>query len=224
MRHLLQPRVLKAAGIAASISTLACYPRLLLWSHRPGPVWYLEATIFICCLVLWGFVFAWHEPYTHRPVINFELELTPLLVATLAGIGTAAAYHLWLDPPLRSKFPEEYPPDLRHWLAAVPFMLAFNQLFLIFAPFDWLMRLTRNRWVATGLTGLWLAVLLVLKLHSLAATMATPLLAMMLAGRVVTGFLVVWLYLRGGVLLVCWWALLLESRFLVDFIWFKGQC
>ncbi len=217
MRHLLQPRVLKAAVIAASISALAGYPRVALWLHRPAPVWYLEATIFICCLVLWGFVFAWHEPYTHRPVFSFKLELTPLLVATLAGLGTALAFHLWLDPPLRSLFPEEYPPDLRHWLAAVPFMLAFNQLFLIFAPFDWLLRLTKNRWVATSLTGLWLAVLLVIKLHSLAPTMAAPLLVVMLAGRVVTGFLVVWLYLRGGVWLVCWWTWLLESRHLLDF-------
>jgi hypothetical protein len=218
MRHLLQPRVLKGASLAAAVSALACYPRLVLWLHRPAPLWYLEATIFICCILLWGFVFAWHEPYTHRPVFHLKLDLAPLIIATLTGFGTAAAFHLWLDPSLRSKFPEEYPPDLTHWLAALPFILGFNQLFLIFAPFDWLMRLAKNRWVATTLTALWGAILLALKMHSQSATMAPPLLALMLAGRVVSGFLVVWCYLQGGVGLVCWWALLLESRHLLDFM------
>lgn len=218
MRHLLQPRVLNQASIAAAISALACYPRLLLWLHRPGPIWYSEAIIFICCIILWGFVFAWHEPYTHRPVFIFKLGLTPLLVATLTGLGIAMAFHLWLDPPLRTRFPEEYPPDLLHWLAAVPFTLAFNQLFLIFAPFDWLMRLVKNRWVAASLTALWVTALLVMKIHSLSTPIAAPLLALMLAGRVASGFLVVWLYWRGGVFLVCWWALLQESRHLLDFI------
>lgn len=218
MRHLLQPRVLNQAAMAASVSALACYPRLLLWLHRPGPIWYLEATIFVCCIMLWGFVFAWHELYTHRPVFIFKLDLMPLLVATLTGLGTAVAFHLWLDPPLRAQFPEEYPHDLRHWLAAIPFVLAFNQLFLIFAPFDWLMRLAGNRWVAASLTGLWVTVLLLLKIHKLSAAIDTPLLAVLLAGRAVAGFLIVWLYCRGGVLLVCWWALLLESRHLLDFL------
>lgn len=218
MRHLLQPRVLRQASLAALISALASYPRLALWRHRPAPLWYLEATLFICCILLWGFVFAWHEPHTGQPVFRFKLDPMPLLVATVTALGAALVFHLWLDPPLRSKFPEEYPPDLAHWLAAVPFILAFNQLFLIFAPFDWLMRLGKNRMVAACLTSLLGAVLLLMKIHSLSASIAPPLLAVLLAGRVATGLLVVWFYLRGGVILVCWWALLLESRHLLDFI------
>lgn len=218
MRHLLQPRVLNVASLAAAVSTLACYPRLRLWQHRPAPLWYLEATLFICCILLWSFVFAWHERYTQRPVFRWNRDPLPLLVATLTGLGTAVAFHLWLDPALRVKFPEEYPPDLAHWLAAVPFILAFNQLFLVFAPFDWLMRLSKNRWVATTLTSLLGVLLLLLKIHTLSATLAPPWLAVMLAGRVVAGFLVVWFYLRGGVLLVGWWALLLESRHVLDFV------
>ena len=217
MRHLLQPRVLKVASLAAAASTLACYPRLALWLHRPAPLWYLEATIFICCILLWGFVFAWHEPYTHRPALLWKLDPLPLGVATLTGLGTAAAFHLWLDPSLRSKFPEEYPPDLTHWLATVPFILGFNQLFLIFAPFDWLMRLSKNPTLATTLTGLLGAGLLLMKIHTLSATLEPSLLAVLLAGRLVAGFLVVWFYVRGGVWLVCWWALLLEGRHLLDF-------
>jgi hypothetical protein len=218
MRHLLQPRVLNAASLAAAVSALACYPRLVLWLHRPAPLWYLEATIFLCCILLWGFVFAWHEPYTHRPVFRLTLEPLSLIIATLTGLGSAAAFHLWLDPSLRSKFPEQYPPDLTHWLAALPFILGFNQLFLVFAPFDWLMRLVKKRWVATTLTALWGAILLALKLHGQSATLAPALMAVLLAGRVVSGFLVVWCYLQGGVGLVCWWAFLLESRHLLDFV------
>lgn len=217
MRHLLQPQVLKAASIAAAISALACYPRLSLWLHRPAPVWYLEATIFICCIMLWGFVFAWHTPYTNRPVFVFKLEILPFIVATLAGIGTAIVFHLWLDPSLRVKFPEEYPQDLRHWLASVPFSLALGQLFLVFAPFDWLMRLAKNRWVAMTLTAFFAASVQAMKIHSLTAPISPVIVTTLLAARFVGGFLAAAFYLRGGVFLVWWWALLLVCRHLPDF-------
>lgn len=217
MRHLLQPRVLRTAAMAAALSALACYPRLTLWLQRPAPLWYLEATVFLCCIVLWGFVFAWHEPYTGRPVFIFPPARTPFCVATLAGATLALASHCWVDPALRSKFPEEYPPDWAHWLATMLFILAFNQLFVVFAPVDWLMRLTRNRWVTAGLTGLLAAALLLLKTHKLAVSLPPPLLIAMLLGRVASGALVVWLYLQGGVGLVSWWTLLQESRLLLDF-------
>jgi len=216
MRHLLQPRVLKTAAIAAAISMLACYPRLSLWLTRPGPIWYLEATIFLCSIMLWGFVFAWHEPYTGRPVFIFKPDLVPLAVATLAGLAASLAFHFWVDPTLRTKLPEEYPPDLLHWLAALPFILAFNQLFVLFAPFDWLMRLIRNRWMAAALTGLLAAAVLLFKIQKLTVAVPPSLLTALLLGRILSGFLVVWFYLRGGVPLVCWWTLLLESRHLLD--------
>jgi hypothetical protein len=216
MRHLLQPRVLNQASIAGLLSALACYPRLSLWLARPGPIWYLEATILVCCIMLWGFVFAWHTPYTNRPVFVLNWELAPFIAATLTGIGSAAIYHLWVDPSLRPKLPEEYPPDLQHWLAAVPFVLALNQLLLIFAPFDWLIRLFKNRWVAASLTALFGACVMMMKIHSLTTPVAPLLLAALLAARIVAVFLAVLFYLRGGVLLVWWWTLLFESRHLLD--------
>ncbi len=218
MRHLLQPCVLGTASAAALVSALACYPRLTLWVQRPGPLWYLEATIFICCIMLWGFVFAWHEPYTHRPVFVRHLELVPLVAATVAGLAVGAVFHWWIDPSLRAKFPEEYPPDLAHWLAAIPFVLAFNQLFLVFAPFDWLMRLTKSRWLAAGIIGLWRAILLLLNMHRLQVSISPSLLTVLLAGRMTAGFFVVWLYWRGGVFLVGWWVFLLECRHLPDLL------
>jgi hypothetical protein len=118
---------------------------------------------------------------------------------------------------LRTKLPEEYPVDLRHWLAMVLFYLAFNQLFLTFAPFAWLMRLFRHRWLATSLTAVFGAGVLALKIHSLASPVPPMLLTALLAGKIVIGFLVVSFYLRGGLLLVWWWTLILEARHLFEF-------
>ncbi len=216
MRLLLQPRVLNVAGMAALGSALACYPRLSLWLHRPAPIWYLETAIFVCSIVLWSFVFAWHAPYTGRPVLVFKVESRPFLLATLTGIIAAMGYHRWLDPLLATVLPEEYPADVKHWLAAVPFALALNQLFMTFAPCDWLLRLLKNRRLAIGLTALFGAGVLALKLDALRMPLPPLLLAALLAGRVVFGLLAVSFYLRGGVMLVWWWTFLFEARHLLD--------
>jgi hypothetical protein len=136
MRHLAQPRVLKLASIASLVTALACYPRLSLWLNRSAPIWYLEAVIFFCGIILWGFVFAWHTQYTHRPVFILKLEYAPFITVTLAGIAVATAFHLFLDPVLRLKMPADFPADLKQWLAMALFSVAFNQLFFIIAPFD----------------------------------------------------------------------------------------
>ena len=216
MRHLLQPRVLHLAVSAALASTLACYPRLSLWLDRSEPVWYLEGTIFLCGIVLWGFVFAWHTQYTHRPVFILKPEAGPFIAATVIAVIAAAVFDLLLDPLLRSKIPQDYPADLEHWFAFVLFSLAINQLFLLFAPFDWLMRLFKNRWVATNLTVLFGALLLVLRIQSLPTPLPPPLFAAVLTGKIVMGFLAVSFYLRGGVLLVWWWIFLFETRHLLN--------
>ena len=214
MRHLFQPRVLKWASIAAFASAVACYPRLVFWTSRSAPLWYLEAMIFLCGIVLWGFVFAWHEPYAHRPVFILKQETKPFIAVTMIGVIAAVVFHLWLDPPLRSKIPEEYPADLNHWFAYLLFALAFNQLFLLLAPFDWSLRLFKNRWVAASLTAVFGACVLALKIQALSTPVSPLLLAALLIGRVVTGFLAAWFYLRGGAILIWWWTLLFQSRHL----------
>jgi len=215
MRHLLQPRVLNLAAIAALASALACYPRLSLWLGRPAPIWYLEATIFISGIMLWGFVFAWHAQYTNRPVFILKMEIKPFVAVTLAGIITAAVYHLWLDSSLRSKLPEDYPADPKHWFAMVLFSLAFSQLFLTFAPFAWLMRLFKSRRLAAILTALFGVGVLALKMQSHPTPVPPLLLTSLLAGKFVMGSLAIVFYLRGGVILVWWWTLLLEARHLL---------
>ena len=216
MRHLAQPRVLKLAGIAALATALACYPRLSLWLNRSFPIWYLEAIIFFCGIVLWGFVFAWHTQYTHRPVFTLKIEPRLFITVTLVGIVAAAAFHLFLDPSLRLKMPEEYPADLRQWLAMVLFSLAFNQLFLLFAPFAWLMRLFQNRRVAPCLTVLFGAFVLAIKIRSAPTPIPSSAVCGAPGRRIVMGFLAVSFYLRGGVLLSWWWTLLIEARHLLD--------
>ena len=216
VRHLLQPRILNLAVIAALASAVACYPRLALWLNRSAPVWYLEGAIFLCGIVLWGFVFAWHTQYTHRPVFVLKLEPRLFVGVTAAAIIAAAVFDLAIDPSLRSKVPEDYPFDLVHWFAFVLFSLALNQLFLLFAPFAWLMRLFKRRWVATNLTVLFGVVLLAMRIHSFPTPLPPLLAAALLTGKIVTGFLAVSFYLRGGVLLVWWWTFLFEARHLLN--------
>jgi hypothetical protein len=216
MRHLAQPRVLKLAGIAALATTLACYPRLSFWLNRAFPIWYLEAILFCCAIILWGFVFAWHTQYAHRPVFTLKIEPRLFAIVTAAGIVVATMLHLFLDPALRLKMPDDYPANPKQWLVMLLFSLAFNQLFFIFAPFAWLVRLFHNRRVATCLTVLLSTIVMAIKIRSTPASFPPPLFTALLAGRVVMGFLAVSFYLRGGVLLSWWWTLLIEARHLVD--------
>ena len=216
MHSFLQPRTLKLAGIAALATVFACYPRLSLWSNHPAPVWYLETLVFFGGIILWGFVFAWHTPYTSRPVFPRKLESGPFILATLTGILIAIVFHLFLDPSLRPKMPEDYPADLKQWIAMTLFSLAFSQMFLVFAPFAWLIRLFQDQRVATGLTVLFGVVLLMIKTGSSPTPIPYPLFAALLAVRIVVGFLTVSFYLRGGVPLAWWWGLLLEARHLLD--------
>ena len=216
MHHLTQARTLKLAGRAALATALACCPRLLFWSGRAAPVWYLASVIFFCSIVLWGFVFAWHAAYTGRPVFTFHLDPRRFVTVTLAGLGLAVALHLFLDPALRLKLPEEYPADPKQWAALVLFTLAFNQLFLIFAPFAWLVRLIKNQWAAVMLTVLFSTAVVALKIRSAPDPLTPSWFAALLSTRIVMGFLAVWFYLRGGLLLSWWWTFLIEARHLFD--------
>jgi uncharacterized membrane protein len=214
MRSLAQPEVLKSAGAAALISSLACFPRLWLWPNRRYDLWYLEASMFLGGIVLWAFVFAWHTKYTQRPVFTLKPGLEPFLLATLSGVGAAILLHLWLDPSLRLRTPEDYPGTIEQWIALALFSLAFNQLFLVFAPFAWAMRLFQNAAMAAILTVLFGVFVMLIKNHASPNPMSAALLLGLLVVRLTVGALSVYFYLRGGVILVWWWGLLLQSRHL----------
>lgn len=216
MRSLAQPDVLKSAATAALLSALACYPRFFLWLKRPYALWYLEAVLFLCGIVLWAFVFGWHTKYTGRPVFTWKVGVAPFVSATLAGVAIALLFHARLDPALRLRTPEDYPCTPGQWLALTLFSMAFTQLYLVFAAFAWFVRLFQNLSAATVLTVLFGLFVLVIKAHASPTPMPTPLLVALLAARVGLGALTVYFYLRGGVLLAWWWGLLLQSRHLWD--------
>ena len=217
MRRLAQPQVVTAAAVAAAVSALLSLPRMLLWENQSFSLWYLEATILCCGFVLWAFVFAWHTEYTHRPV--FTLKIKPALVAaaTIAGILIGVALHFWSDPLIRPAAPKDFPPDVKHWAAATVFSLAFMQLFLLYAPFDWAIRLFRNEKVALGITVAFGILILLLRNNSLPAELSGGLLTALIISKIAGVFFGVWFYLRGGIFLVCWLDLLLESRHLLTF-------
>jgi hypothetical protein len=217
MRRLAQPDVMKAAAMASAISALLCLPRMLLWAKRPFPVWYVEATLFLGGFVLWAFVFAWHTEYTRRPVFTFKIKSTTFAAATLVGILAAIGLHFFLDRALRLTTPDDYPVNVKQWIAMSLFSLAFTQLLLVFAPFAWLMRLFRNERVAMFSTIAFGVMVLMLKTNSSPTPLPASLFAALLVLRILPGFFAIWFYLRGGILLVSWIGLLIEARHLFDF-------
>lgn len=213
MRDLGKPEVLKSATLAAVAMALVCYPRLATATNLHYTTWYLESLLFLGGIVLWAFVFAWHTKYSGTPVFTLNIGLWPLVLATVSGV-LAAVLLLRGDPTLRARTPADYPTNFQQWVAMTLFSLAFTQLFLVFAPFAWLMRLFRRKetaWLMTVLFGLFV---LGVKNRAPAAPMPPMLFLGLLIFRIVAGFLSVYFFLRGGVLLVWWWTLLLQSRHL----------
>jgi hypothetical protein len=219
MRSLGRPEVLRSAIIAGLGSALVCWPRIVTAPHQRYPAWYLEAVVLLGSILLWGFVFAWHTQYTQRPVFTLKVALAPLALATLTGLAAALFWHFALDPWLRVKVPEDYPTTMAQWLAMTLFSLGLKQLFVVFAPFVWLIRLFGKKEPAFILTVMFgLAVVVVREYRSPSALVAEPFFLGLLAVRGAVEALSVYLYLRGGVLLVWWWDLLLQSRHLLNWV------
>ncbi len=218
MRRLIQPGVAQSAAIAGLVTALLCYPRFALWTHRTHPVWYLEAAVFCASFVLWAFVFAWHTPLTGRLVFTLRINRRDWVLATVAAVLIGFVLHQFLDASLRRTTPEDYPLNLAQWMAATLFTLALNQLFLVFAPFAWLMRLCRRQAIAVVLTALFGVAVLLLKAHLSPQPFPAALLVALVGVRISLGLLMVGFYLRGGVLLASWCALLVQSRHLLRLV------
>lgn len=214
MRRLAQSKVMTAAAVAAACSALLCLPRMVLWATRPFALWYFEATIFLGGFVLWAFVFAWHTEYTRRPVFTWKIKPSLFTAATLAGVLCAIVLHFVFDPAMRPIMPLEYPVDLEGWLAAGLFGMAFTDLFLIFEPYAWLVRLIRNERIAAALTVTFSVAVWLMKFHASPHTIPTLLFCELFAMRMAQSIFGVWFYMRGGVLLVWWIGFLIEARHL----------
>jgi len=217
MRLLGRPEVLRSAIIAGLCSALVCWPRIATAPHLRYPVCYLEALVLLGSIVLWGFVFAWHTHYTQRPVFTLKVAAWPFTLATSTGVAIALFWYFALDPWLRIKVPEDYPTTMEQWLAMTLFSLGLKQLFVVFAPFAWLMRLLERKEPAFILTVVFgIAVILIREYRSPSPMLAEPFFLGLLALRGAAEALLVYLYLRGGVLLVWWWDFLLQSRHLLN--------
>ena len=94
------------------------------------------------------------------------------------------------------------------------FSVAFAQLFLVFAPFAWAIRLLRRPAAAAIFTVLFGVFVLLLKNQRSSAPLPGTLLLELMAVRLVVGALSVYFYLRGGMALVWWFMLLIQSRML----------
>jgi hypothetical protein len=160
-------------------------------------------------------VFAWHTKYTQRRVVAFQMELTPFVLATLAGIVAAVILHLALDPSLRLKTPEDYPARLDQWIAMTLFSLALTQLFLVFAPFAWSLRVFQSRPVAILFTVLFGVFVMMLKTRTSLTPLPSSLFWALILARIVVGGLSLYFYWRGGLMLASWWVLLLQARHLL---------
>jgi hypothetical protein len=218
MRSLGKPEVLQAALVAGLVTALACWPRVAIASHQHYSVWYFwyaEAVALLGSIVLWGFVFAWHTQYSQRPVFTLRIGSGAFALATLTGLAGALLWHWGFDPLLRAKVPEDFPTTAGEWLATVLFSLGLRQLFLVFAPFAWLLRLFRKPQPAFVLTVVFgVAVMVVRNNHSPSPLPWDSFLVGLLVAQSAAEVLSLYLYLRGGVLLVWWWALLFQSHLL----------
>jgi len=206
---------------AAAISSLLCLPRLWLWPTRKYPLWYLEALLFLGGTVLWAFVFAWHTQYTGRPVFRLKMEAAIMALATAAGIAAAVVLAVLLDPAFRMAAPEDYPKSFSQWLAMTLFSLAFTQVFLVIAPFAWLMRLFRNQTIATVLTAVFGVCVAFVREHSSPLPLPGELLTKLLVFRAISSLVSLYFYFRGGAIIAWWFVFLTLSRHLVEF-WSHG--
>jgi hypothetical protein len=91
-------------------------------------------------------------------------------------------------------------------------------LLLLFAPFAWLVRLLQSRWLAAALTVLFGVFVLSMRAAHSGRNFPPPLFSALLIGRIFSGALAVYFYLRGGALVSSWLGLLIEARHLPDLL------
>lgn len=204
-----------SATTAALATCVACYPRLVQWQVRPHALWFLVAVLLVSTWVLWGFVFAWHTRYTSRPVIAKRFELSPFISALVLGLGLGAVLHFGFDSAIKSRMPEEFPESLGQWVSMTLFVLAFQQLFLLFAPVALFSRLLGGR-IAVILTVFFGGLIILIKAEPLINSTPWYLGSGFLLVRMLAGLFSIYFYLRGGIVLAYWWVLVVQSREILD--------
>lgn len=215
MRDVLRPGALKNAGLAATATAFACYSRLALWGDRPERLGVLLTLLFTAAFVFWAAVFAWHSKYSGRKILSLEWEPVLWSCVIVCGLAGSAILYFFVDPTLRPLAPELYPDSARGLLGMTLFTAAFTQLFVCFAPMAFFLRLTGSTERSVILTVFLGMVLVFIKMTSLQAPWLF--IAGLMAFRALSGYLAATFYLRGGVLAVWVWTVLLEARHLAGF-------
>jgi hypothetical protein len=216
LRDLAQPKVLSSAVTAALASCVAGYPRLAQWTGRQHPIWFLVTVLFVCAWVLWAFVLAWHDRYLRRPVVAKNLELKVFGMVTGIGVVIGAIHYFYFDPIVKAKMPDAFPTTLPEWVGMTLFSLAFQQLFLVFAPLAFFSRILNSGRLAIILTVFFGGLIIMAKAQPAMASMPWLISSGFLVVRMVAGLLTIYFYLRGGIVLAYWWGLILQSRELFD--------
>ena len=215
MRSLAQPAVLWRAAVAGAVTSLACHPRLAHWTHRPDAVWFLDAAMGWSGFVMWTAVLAWHQRYSGREVFPKQIPARLWLLTLALGTSGAVMSLYWGDPLLRQLAPTDFPHTPGEWVEHLRFDLALEPAFLCFAPFAFCVRLWPNLKVAAVGTVLFGLFVFALKLQASLAALSWPMLLGMFCFRALHSAVTLWLYLRGGVWLVWFFATLLLTR-----LWF----
>ena len=202
--------------MAGLLTTLASLPALATAPGHPYPLSLAASLFFFCVFLLWAFVFAWHFQYTARPVFLPPFQPKLWLSATVYGLLVGLLVWQFLDPSLRQIVPAEYPANTGSWMATSLFQICFGPLYVCFAPFAFFMRLTRRPPVATALTVAWGLFVEYLVLGNHPTLPPVTLTAIIMLRSVISGFVAVYFYLNGGVLLIWWVGLLLQLRLLLE--------
>jgi len=185
-----------------------------MWRDRSHQLWFLALTLAWASFILWSFVLGWTPQNVRRPI----LAVRPILwiMATFAGLAGALVLRLFIDSVLQILLPGDYPDTYEAWLAMTLFTLGFDQLFLCFAPFAFFVRLISDQRVAATLTVLFGVVLLGLRIESLGGQVSPGFITGLFVWRIAAGFLTLYFYLKGGLSLVWWCALLMQLRHLIN--------
>ena len=148
-------------------------------------------------------------------MFRLSLSARHFVEATCAGLALAGLMFCFIDPTSRLAAPEDYPSSVSQLIAMIFFSLGFAQLFTLFAPFAWLIRLFQSEKLAAGLTIAFGVVLVFVKNHSSHVLLPPNLFLSLIVLTIASGLLSIHFFIRGGVVLVWWFALLLFSRHLL---------
>lgn len=133
-------------------------------------------------------------------------------MVTLVGVVGAVLFAFTTDPVWRLVRPRDFPMTTDAWVAQTLFYLGFEQLFAYLGPFALGFRLTGSVRVSIAGTAVFRLGLLALQLHTAVPTPSVAGVLLLIIARVAVTWVVLNVYLRGGLLAVGWLGLLWQLR------------